>query len=97
MVAYGTMTTWLVNLSSEDVFASRQAFSLCVFAFNCHLNVIPIAERLVRPTRERMRKVSARVNIFQCAFYIVIGVTGLLARSCGCMITAVLTQAHACA
>ncbi|CAE7290755.1 avt5 [Symbiodinium natans] len=55
-----------------------EAFALCVFAFNCHLNVVPIADRLVRPTRERMKKVSARVNIFQCAFYILIGVTGYL-------------------
>ncbi|CAE7882842.1 Dnah5, partial [Symbiodinium necroappetens] len=55
-----------------------EAFALCVFAFNCHLNVIPIADRLVRPTRERMKKVSARVNIFQCAFYVLIGVTGYL-------------------
>ena len=54
----------------------NQAFSLCVFAFNCHLNVIPIADSLTRPTTDRMRKLSARVNVFQWLFYSLIGVTG---------------------
>lgn len=58
-----------------------EAFSLCVFAFNCHLNVIPIADSLTRPTIDRMRKLSARVNVFQWLFYSLIGVTGL-PRSC---------------
>ena len=53
-----------------------QAFSLCVFAFNCHLNVIPIADSLTRPTIDRVRKLSARVNVFQWLFYSLIGVTG---------------------
>lgn len=55
-----------------------EAFSLCVFAFNCHLNVIPIADSLTRPTIDRMRKLSARVNVFQWLFYSLIGVTGYL-------------------
>ena len=55
-----------------------EAFSLCVFAFNCHLNVVPIADQLVRPTVERTKRISARVNIFQWLFYSVIGVTGYL-------------------
>lgn len=53
-----------------------EAFSLCVFAFNCHLNVVPIADQLNRPTSDRLRKISARVNIFQWLFYSLIGVTG---------------------
>jgi len=55
-----------------------EAFSLCVFAFNCHLNVVPIADQLNRPTSDRLRKISARVNIFQWLFYSLIGVTGYL-------------------
>ena len=55
-----------------------EAFSLCVFAFNCHLNVVPIADQLIRPTIERTKRLSARVNLFQWLFYSVIGVTGYL-------------------
>eukprot|EP00913_Durusdinium_trenchii_P000129 g117.t1 len=55
-----------------------EAFALCVFAFNCHLNVVPIADQLVRPTVERTKKISIRVNLFQWLFYSLIGVTGYL-------------------
>ena len=55
-----------------------EAFSLCVFAFNCHLNVVPIADQLIRPTIERTKRLSARVNLFQWLFYSLIGVTGYL-------------------
>mmetsp|Transcript_50947 Transcript_50947/g.154270 ORF Transcript_50947/g.154270 Transcript_50947/m.154270 type:complete len:484 (-) Transcript_50947:119-1570(-) len=55
-----------------------EAFALCVFAFNCHLNVVPVAGHLVRPTRARISKVSERVNLLQMCFYSLIGVTGYL-------------------
>jgi len=55
-----------------------EAFSMCVFAFNCHLNVVPVAENFVRPTKTRIVKVSARVNLLQLIFYCLIGVTGYL-------------------
>lgn len=54
------------------------AFAICVFAYNCHINVVPVAGRLVRPTKERIRKVAWWVNGIQFAFYAVIGVTGYL-------------------
>eukprot|EP00441_Pelagodinium_beii_P037819 CAMPEP_0197635250 /NCGR_PEP_ID=MMETSP1338-20131121/11117_1 /TAXON_ID=43686 ORGANISM="Pelagodinium beii, Strain RCC1491" /NCGR_SAMPLE_ID=MMETSP1338 /ASSEMBLY_ACC=CAM_ASM_000754 /LENGTH=422 /DNA_ID=CAMNT_0043207265 /DNA_START=70 /DNA_END=1338 /DNA_ORIENTATION=+ len=55
-----------------------EAFSMCVFAYNCHLNVVPVAEHFVRPTKERIVKVSARVNLLQFTFYCLIGITGYL-------------------
>jgi amino acid permease len=55
-----------------------EAFALCVFAFNCHLNVVPVAASMVAPTKARITKVSYRVNALQLAFYCLIGVTGYL-------------------
>lgn len=55
-----------------------EAFSLCVFAFNCHLNVVPVAGRLMRPTKTRIIKISSRVNLLQFCFYTLIGVSGYL-------------------
>jgi len=55
-----------------------EAFSLCVFAFNCHLNVIPVASTMVSPSRARIEKVSFRVNVLQLLFYTLIGVAGYL-------------------
>jgi amino acid permease len=54
------------------------AFALCIFAFNCHINVVPVAEKMVRPTKTRIVKVSSQVNILQLCFYLLIGVTGYL-------------------
>jgi len=55
-----------------------EAFALCVFAFNCHLNVVPVAGSMLRPTKARILKVSARVNALQLGFYALIGVSGYL-------------------
>jgi len=55
-----------------------EAFSICVFAFNCHLNVVPVAGKMVNPTKARIIKVSAMVNLVQLTFYLLIGVTGYL-------------------
>jgi amino acid permease len=60
---------------SLDLFG---AFSICVFAFNCHINVVPVAGRLIRPTKARIGKVATWVNVLQLAFYVLIGVTGYL-------------------
>jgi amino acid permease len=54
------------------------AFSICIFAFNCHLNVVPVAGRLIRPTKQRIRKVAWWVNGLQLSFYCLIGVSGYL-------------------
>jgi len=55
-----------------------QAFAICIFAFNCHINVVPVAEKMVRPTKTRITKVSIQVNLLQLCFYLLIGVTGYL-------------------
>lgn len=55
-----------------------EAFAICVFAFNCHINVLPVAGSMVRPTRSRIIKISMRVNLLQCCFYSLIGITGYL-------------------
>jgi len=55
-----------------------EAFSVCVFAFNCHINVVPVAGNMVRATKARIVKVSAMVNLVQFTFYLLIGVTGYL-------------------
>jgi amino acid permease len=55
-----------------------QAFALCVFAFNCHLNVVPVAGALLRPTKARIKKVALVVNIVQILFYALIGCAGYL-------------------
>jgi len=49
---YGSIET--VKLDSHFC----EAFAICVFAFNCHLNVIPVAAVLESPTRARIVKVS---------------------------------------
>lgn len=54
------------------------AFAICLFAFNCHINVVPVAGRLVRPTKQRIQRVASWVNVLQLAFYLLIGVTGYL-------------------
>lgn len=54
------------------------AFAICVFAYNCHMNVVPVAGHLVRPTKARIQKVAVWVNMLQLAFYILIGSSGYL-------------------
>jgi len=70
--AYGSIRWAIPGVHITD------AFALCVFAFNCHLNVLPVAGSMVRPTRARIVKVSARVNLVQLSFYMLIGITGYI-------------------
>mmetsp|Transcript_69078 Transcript_69078/g.179456 ORF Transcript_69078/g.179456 Transcript_69078/m.179456 type:complete len:506 (-) Transcript_69078:139-1656(-) len=55
-----------------------ESFALCIFAYNCHMNVIPVAASMVMPTKARITKVSARVNGLQLLFYCLVGVSGYL-------------------
>lgn len=55
-----------------------EAFAICVFAYNSHLNVVPVADALVRPTRVRIQRVGKRVNALQLLFYSLMGVSGYL-------------------
>eukprot|EP00930_Biecheleria_cincta_P085568 TRINITY_DN74946_c0_g1_i1.p1 TRINITY_DN74946_c0_g1~~TRINITY_DN74946_c0_g1_i1.p1 ORF type:complete len:508 (-),score=56.59 TRINITY_DN74946_c0_g1_i1:274-1797(-) len=56
--------------------SALESFSICVFAFNCHLNVVPVAGKLKRPTTPRLNNISWRVNCLQVCFYSLIGITG---------------------
>merc|ERR1711879_1000585 len=42
-----------------------EAFSLCIITFNCHINVVPVGTKLIRPTSARIEKVSVVVNLLQ--------------------------------
>lgn len=55
-----------------------EAFAVCVFAYNCHINVVPVADALVRPTRVRIQRVGKRVNALQLLFYGLMGISGYL-------------------
>lgn len=69
---YGPTQLFKVDMSLIE------AFPLCIYAFNCHSNVVPIAGRLVRPTRARIVKLSSWVALMQIFFYLLIGVAGYL-------------------
>jgi len=58
-----------------------EALSLCSFAFNCHLNAVPVAVDIACTDENRERiitRVSALANIIPMLFYAVIGLTGYL-------------------
>uniref|UniRef100_A0A7S1AB03 Amino acid transporter transmembrane domain-containing protein n=1 Tax=Noctiluca scintillans TaxID=2966 RepID=A0A7S1AB03_NOCSC len=69
---YGKLEWFTVNTSIFECFA------MCIFAFNCHLNVVPVASGFVRPTRRRIVRVSGSVNMLQVLFYWFIAVTGYM-------------------
>jgi len=58
--------------------SNLEAFAICVFAFNCHMNVVPVAGNLIRPSKARITAISAWVNGIQFFFYSLIGVSGYL-------------------
>jgi len=55
-----------------------RAFSITVFAYNCHLNVVPVASSLVAPSNLRIRKISFRATFSQFAFYTLIAAGGYM-------------------
>mmetsp|Transcript_44746 Transcript_44746/g.143293 ORF Transcript_44746/g.143293 Transcript_44746/m.143293 type:complete len:459 (+) Transcript_44746:64-1440(+) len=55
-----------------------KSFSIFLFAFNCHLNVVPVAAEFQRASVERIGKVSFRVVLFLAMFYGAIGLGGYL-------------------
>jgi amino acid permease len=52
--------------------------SICIFAYNCHLNVVPIACRLKEPSRQRIAGVCSAAVLIQCVFYVLIAVSGYI-------------------
>lgn len=55
-----------------------QSFSILLFAYNCHLNVIPVAAELVEPTDVRISKITFRVVSVELIFYALIATGGYL-------------------
>lgn len=53
-----------------------RCFTITLFAFVCHLNVVPVAGEMVEPTPLRIEKVASRVSILLFIFYALIGVLG---------------------
>ncbi|EER08971.1 transmembrane amino acid transporter, putative [Perkinsus marinus ATCC 50983] len=58
-----------------------KCFTITLFAYICHMNVVPVAGELVDPTPTRVLKVTSRVAFVQLSFYIVIGVAGYISFS----------------
>lgn len=55
-----------------------QAFSITVFAYNCHLNVVPVAAELQSASDRRISKICFRVAASQWLFYVIIAIGGYL-------------------
>uniref|UniRef100_A0A7S0AKU2 Amino acid transporter transmembrane domain-containing protein n=1 Tax=Pyrodinium bahamense TaxID=73915 RepID=A0A7S0AKU2_9DINO len=55
-----------------------QAFSVLLFAYNCHLNVVPVTTELTDPSDARIEKVAFRVMLVELVFYSLIAVSGYL-------------------
>ncbi|KAF4692680.1 hypothetical protein FOZ60_012794 [Perkinsus olseni] len=58
-----------------------KSFTITLFAYICHMNVVPVAGELVDPTPARVLKATSRVAFVQLSFYIVIGVAGYISFS----------------
>jgi amino acid permease len=55
-----------------------KCFTISVFAFICHMNVVSVAGELIHPTAPRASKIALRAAATQLIFYIVIGVSGYM-------------------
>ena len=53
-----------------------KCFTISVFAFICHMNVVSVAGELIHPTIPRASKIAFRASVTQLVFYIVIGISG---------------------
>ena len=55
-----------------------KCFTISLFAFVCHMNVVSVAGELIHPTAPRASKIAFRASTTQLIFYIVIGVSGYM-------------------
>lgn len=55
-----------------------KCFTISVFAFICHMNVVSVAGELIHPTAPRASKIAFRASTTQLVFYIVIGISGYM-------------------
>lgn len=60
-----------------------KATSICIFAYNCHMNVVPVACRLKEPSRKRIIAVCSAAVAIQAVFYVLIAVSGYLSFMSG--------------
>ncbi|CAK0892203.1 unnamed protein product [Prorocentrum cordatum] len=49
-----------------------KCFSMCIFAYNCHINVVPVSQELTRPGEKRIDKITMRVVVVQLVLYIML-------------------------
>jgi len=49
-----------------------KCFSMCIFAYNCHMNVVPVSQELTNPGERRIDKVTVRVVLVQLVLYILL-------------------------
>ena len=50
------------------------------YAYNCHMGLFPIYEKMVEPTKKRIDKVLQRSLMLDAGFYIIVGITGYLTQ-----------------
>jgi amino acid permease len=55
-----------------------KCFTISVFAFICHMNVVSVAGELIHPTLPRASKIAFRAALTQLVFYLVIGISGYI-------------------
>ena len=55
-----------------------KCFTISLFAFICHMNVVSVAGELIHPTDSRARKIAFRSAATQLVFYVVIGISGYI-------------------
>jgi len=67
-----------LEASFSDFADVSRAFSISVFAYCCHLNVVPAAKELNNPQDRRIEKICLRVAYFQLIIYLLISVAGFL-------------------
>ena len=59
-------------------FPLLKCFTISVFAFICHMNVVSVAGELIHPTLPRASKIAFRAAVTQLVFYVVIGISGYM-------------------
>ena len=55
-----------------------KCFTISLFAFVCHMNVVSVAGELIHPTAPRASKIAFRASSTQLIFYLVIGISGYM-------------------
>jgi len=69
---YGTINWLTVDI---NIFKS---FSICLFAFNCHMNIVPVASELQRTSSRNIATIAGGVMLILVFFYGSIGAGGYL-------------------